>query len=63
LSHERLALESDYSREYISLLERGRKSPSLGAVFRLAQVLAIPPSELVQRAEAMHPAIPERQHN
>ena len=60
LSQERLALESGYSREYISMLERGRKNPSLLVIFRLARVLAISPSELVRRAEAMGPLIPER---
>ncbi len=63
LSQEYLALESGYSREYISMLERGRKSPSLGAVFRLAQVLAVPPSELVRRTEAVQPTISERRQN
>lgn len=51
LSQEALALESGYHPTYISLLERGKKSPSLGALFRLAAILATPPSELVREAE------------
>ena len=62
LSQEHLGLESGYSREYISMLERSRKNPSLLVIFRLARVLAISPSELVRRAEAAQPTIPERIH-
>ena len=51
-SQERLALESGLDRSYVSLLERGRNSPSLSIIFRLAEALAVMPSELVQRTEA-----------
>src|SRR5207237_18538 len=53
LSQERLAFESGLHRTYISLLERGLRSPKLGTIYRLAAVLAVAPSELVQRAEAV----------
>jgi len=36
LSQEELGFESGYHRTYISLLERGRKSPSLNTIFQLA---------------------------
>ena len=34
------------------MLERGQRSPKLGTIFRLAEVLAVRPSALVERAEA-----------
>jgi transcriptional regulator with XRE-family HTH domain len=52
LSQEELGFESGYHRTYISLLERGKKSPSLNTVFQLAAALAVPPSEILRRTEA-----------
>jgi len=52
LSQEELGFESDYHRTYISQLERGQKNPSLKAIFRLARVLGIRPSEMVRRIES-----------
>jgi len=51
LSQEDLGFESGYHRTYISLLERGRKSPSLNTVFQLAAALGVSPSEIVKRTE------------
>lgn len=53
LSQEDLALASDRHRTYISLLERGRNSPSLKTILRLAEVLEIDPSDLIERVERM----------
>jgi transcriptional regulator with XRE-family HTH domain len=50
-SQEELGFESGYHRTYVSLLERGLKSPSLQTIFRLAHVLGIRPSELLDRVE------------
>jgi transcriptional regulator with XRE-family HTH domain len=47
LSQEQLGFDSGYHRTYISLLERGRKSPSLKTLFRLAQALQIDASNLI----------------
>jgi transcriptional regulator with XRE-family HTH domain len=52
LSQEELGFESGYHRTYISLLERGRKSPSLNTIFQLAAALGVPPSEILRRTEA-----------
>ncbi len=52
ISQEKLALESGYHRTYISLLERGQKSPSLNTIFELTRVLGVPASEVVERVEA-----------
>jgi transcriptional regulator with XRE-family HTH domain len=52
LSQEKLALEADVERNYISLLELGRNSASIKVIFKLAKVLGVRPSELVGLAEA-----------
>ena len=51
LSQEELGFESGYSRNYIGLLEAGKKSPTLATISRLAEALQLQPSELVRRAE------------
>jgi transcriptional regulator with XRE-family HTH domain len=47
LSQEKMALECDLDRTFISLLERGQRQPSLSTLFRLATVLSIPASDLI----------------
>ncbi len=54
LSQEQLGFESGYHRTYISLLERGQKSPSLQTIFKLAEVLNVEPSEIIERVQALH---------
>jgi transcriptional regulator with XRE-family HTH domain len=51
ISQEELGLESGYHRTYISQLERGQKSPSLKAIFKLATALKAVPSEIVLTVE------------
>jgi transcriptional regulator with XRE-family HTH domain len=45
LSQEELGFESGYHRTYISLLERGKKSPSVKTIFQLAKSFDLKPSE------------------
>ncbi len=52
LSQEELGFESGYHRTYISMLERGSKSPSLNTIFQLAHALAVLPSELLRETES-----------
>jgi len=52
ISQETLALESGYHPTYISQLERGKKSPSLRTMIRLATILRIPGSEILRRVES-----------
>jgi transcriptional regulator with XRE-family HTH domain len=47
LSQEELGFASGYHRTYISLLERGQKSPSLRTIFELAKALKVEPSEVI----------------
>lgn len=47
MSQEKLAAESELHRTYVSQLERGIKTPSLGALFALASALEVDASELI----------------
>ena len=51
LSQQQLALDSDLDRTYISLLERGLRQPTLGTVFKIAEVLKVSPSDIVGLVE------------
>ena len=52
LSQEALALEAGIDRTFVSLLERGKRQPTLGTVFQLAAVLGVSPATLVARTSA-----------
>jgi transcriptional regulator with XRE-family HTH domain len=51
LSQEELALEAGLERVFISLLERGQRSPSLTVVLQLARTLNVPANQLVAEVE------------
>jgi transcriptional regulator with XRE-family HTH domain len=51
LSQQQLAFDSDLDRTYISLLERGLRLPTLGTIFRIAEVLKLTPSDIVTQVE------------
>jgi len=51
LSQEELGFESGYHRTYISLLERGKKSPSLKTIFKLAKALGVTPSDIIENIQ------------
>tara|TARA_R110002073_G_scaffold156258_2_gene311558 strand:+ start:148 stop:393 length:246 start_codon:yes stop_codon:yes gene_type:complete len=53
LSQEELGFRAEVHRTYISELERGLKSPSLGTLERLAVALEIRTSKLIEGAEAL----------
>lgn len=46
-----LALRADVDRNYISLMELGRNSPSVKMVFKLCDALDVVPSDLLKDAE------------
>lgn len=52
LSQEKLGFEADMDRSFISLLERGRRSPTLDTLMRLCQVLEISLTQLSALVEA-----------
>ncbi|MDR3727131.1 MAG: helix-turn-helix transcriptional regulator [Terracidiphilus sp.] len=51
MSQEELAHVSGYHRNYIGMLERGEKSPSLRTLFNLAGALSTSPSEILKSVE------------
>jgi len=51
ISQEKLALECDIDRPYVSLLERGLRQPTIAVVFRLAHSLGTKPSSLLAQIE------------
>ncbi|TQN07518.1 DNA-binding XRE family transcriptional regulator [Acidovorax temperans] len=46
-----LALRADVDRNYISLIELGRNSPSVRLLFKLCDALDIPASDFLQDVE------------
>jgi transcriptional regulator with XRE-family HTH domain len=54
LSQEKLALETGLDRTYISLLERGLRTPSLYTLMLISKRLDIPVSSMVADVEAIY---------
>lgn len=54
-SQERLSEMAGFDRTYVSLLERGKRSPSLDAISRLAGALEVDPKDLVEGVPATNP--------
>lgn len=51
LTQEELAFKARIHRTYVSLLERGRKSPTLDALLRICKALDTSASRLIARIE------------
>lgn len=51
MSQDALAFSSELDRTYISLLERGKRQPSLTVFFKLASALETPAVELIARVQ------------
>lgn len=51
LSQEALALDCNLDRTFISMLERGKRQPTLSTLFTLAKVLGARPSDILSRIE------------
>jgi transcriptional regulator with XRE-family HTH domain len=47
LTQEALALDIGFDRTYISLLERGKRNPSLLTLYRIAEYLKVEVRELI----------------
>lgn len=54
LSQEALGMQANLHRTYISQLERGLKSPSLKTLQKIAAILNISLSKMMQLIEAEH---------
>lgn len=53
LSQEELAHESGLDRTFISLLERGKRQPSLGTIISIAIVLELKASDFIKKVEVV----------
>ncbi len=53
ISQEKLALNSGLDRTYISLLERGKRKPTINTIFSLSSTLNIRPTVLIQEVEEL----------
>lgn len=51
ISQEKFAEYCDLDRTYISLLERGKRQPTITTIFKLAKALNISPSKLIAKVE------------
>ncbi len=51
MSQEALAFASELDRTYISMLERGKRQPTISVIFRLAEALDMSAAEMVGRVE------------
>jgi transcriptional regulator with XRE-family HTH domain len=51
VSQQELSFRAEIHWSYVSQLERGIKSPSLGVVFRIASALGMPASSLLLTVE------------
>jgi len=51
ISQEHLGLEAGLDRTYVSLIERGLRSPTIRTLVKLAEVLHVLPSEIVSSME------------
>lgn len=52
LSQEQMAVKAGLDRSFLSMVERGIQSPNIVVLFRIAEVLGVPASELIARTEA-----------
>jgi transcriptional regulator with XRE-family HTH domain len=55
LTQEALALEAGLDRTFISLLERGKRQPTLETLFKLSKVLKVSAATLVSRTASQLP--------
>ena len=51
ISQEQLGFDAAIHRTYVSLIERGVKSPTLGVLFRLCRALDVPPAKFVRNVQ------------
>ncbi|MGG5802442.1 helix-turn-helix domain-containing protein [Bacillus mycoides] len=51
MSQEELALESGLDRTYISMLERGKRRPTINTLFSISSTLNVGPYKLIKEIE------------
>jgi transcriptional regulator with XRE-family HTH domain len=60
LSQEQLSFRAGLSRQYISILERNLKSPTLNTLFLICDALEVSATNVVRRVEAARKIKPGR---
>ena len=55
VSQEQLALLAGFDRTYMSLVERGLRSPTIRTLVKLAEVLEVRPSKILRGMEELLP--------
>ncbi len=51
LTQEKLGLDADIRRTYVSLIELGQNQPTLSTIFKLSAALKISPSKFIKLVE------------
>ncbi|MED3928812.1 helix-turn-helix transcriptional regulator [Priestia megaterium] len=51
MSQEKLAFGADLDRTFISLLERGKRKPTINTLFSISKVLEVRPHKIVKDVE------------
>jgi transcriptional regulator with XRE-family HTH domain len=51
ISQEKLAFASELDRTYISLLERGKRKPTINTLFAISKVLQVKPCVIISNIE------------
>lgn len=54
LSQEKVAELSGLDRTYISLIERGKRQPTIQTIFKIANALEVSPSEIIKTIQEKH---------
>jgi transcriptional regulator with XRE-family HTH domain len=54
-TQEKLAEEAEISRNYVSLLEFNRKSPTVDVLFAVCEALGVSTTDLIRRVERQRP--------
>ena len=54
-TQEKLAEEAEISRNYVSLLELNRKSPTVDVLFAVCEALGVSTTDLIRRVERQRP--------
>jgi transcriptional regulator with XRE-family HTH domain len=55
LSQERLAHDAGFHRNYVGMVERGERGPTVDALFRLAKALSMRPRDVIAKVEEARP--------
>lgn len=53
IAQERYALDIGVNRTYVSLVERGKRNPTVGSLFRFADGLGIAPEQIIAEARQL----------